>query len=141
METTSSRRESRRSQSSFESCSPESAGLPRYIGNPVKNAHTPALSRLGRAAGAQSRLIEKAVGDFARAAAADAGDAGDRQEILDQRLGAGVIGALQRRQNARLSAETCPVTCFRLTCAISVSAPGSSFDASSTVLKVTPGTS
>ena len=47
-------------------------------------------------------LFEEAVGDFAGAAAADGRDAGDRQQILDQRLGAGVVGALQRRQHARL---------------------------------------
>ena len=47
-------------------------------------------------------LFEEAVGDFAGAAAADRRDAGDRQQVLDQRLGAGVVGALQRRQHARL---------------------------------------
>ena len=47
-------------------------------------------------------LFEEAVGDLAGAAAADRRDAGDRQQILDQRLGAGVVGALQRRQHARL---------------------------------------
>ena len=49
-----------------------------------------------------SGLLEKPVGDLAGAAAADRLDAGDRQEILDQRLGAGVVGAFQRRQNSGL---------------------------------------
>ena len=51
---------------------------------------------------AQRRLVEETVGDFAGAAPADRVDAGDGEQILDQRLGAGVIGALQRRQHAGL---------------------------------------
>ena len=48
------------------------------------------------------RLFEEAVGDLARRAPADRIDPGDREQILDQRLRAGVIGALQRRQHAGL---------------------------------------
>ena len=48
------------------------------------------------------RLFEEAVGDFAGAAPADRVDAGDREQVLDQRPGAGVVGALERRQHAGL---------------------------------------
>ena len=63
--------------------------------------HRPLL-RLDRRPRPQRRLFQKAVGDFAGAAPADRVDAGDREQVLDQRLGAGVIGALQRRQHAGL---------------------------------------
>ena len=52
---------------------------------------------------ARRGLFEEAVGDFAGAAPADRGDAGDGEQVLDQRLGAGVVGALERGQHARLA--------------------------------------
>ena len=58
-----------------------------------------ALLRFDRLPRAQRGLLEKPVGDLARAAPADRVDARDRQEILDQRLRAGVVGAFQRRQH------------------------------------------
>ena len=63
-----------------------------------------ALFRGHAGAGTHRRLFEKPIGDFAGAAAADFRDPGDRQQVFDQRFGAGVVGALQRRQNARLAA-------------------------------------
>ena len=57
--------------------------------------------------GARGGLFEKAVGDFAGAAAADGRDAGDREQVLDQRLGAGMIGALQAPR-ARPDCEFAP---------------------------------
>ena len=60
---------------------------------------------LGADIGLRARrgLFEEAIGDFAGAAAADRRDAGDGEQIFDERLGAGVVGALERRQNAGLS--------------------------------------
>ena len=59
-------------------------------------------ARLARqpGAGAERRLLEEAVGDLADRAAADRGDAGDRQEIGDQRVRALRIGAGERGQHA-----------------------------------------
>ena len=45
---------------------------------------------------------------FRRRAAADGGDPRDRQQILDERLGAVVVGALQRRQHAGLGERLWP---------------------------------
>ena len=63
--------------------------------------HRPLLG-CDRLARPQRGLLEEPVGDLARAAPADRLDAGDRQQILDERLGAGVVGAFQRRQHAGL---------------------------------------
>ena len=71
-------------------------------GNAEESVQHRPLLRFDRRPRPQRRLLEKAVGDLAGAAAADRVDAGDREQVLDQRLGAGVIGALQRRQHARL---------------------------------------
>ena len=71
-------------------------------GNREEGFEHRALLRFDRLARPQRRLLEEAVGDLAGAAPADRIDAGDRQQILDQRLGAGVVGAFQRRQHARL---------------------------------------
>ena len=60
------------------------------------------LVRVDRLARPQRGLLEEPVGDFARAASTGGVDAGNRQQILDERLGAGVVGALHRRQHARL---------------------------------------
>ncbi len=51
-------------------------------------------------ADAERGLFEEAVGDFADRAAADRVDAGDRQQIGDQRMRALRIGAGERRQHA-----------------------------------------
>ena len=51
-------------------------------------------------AGAERRLFEEAVGDLADRAAADRVDAGDRQQIGDQRMRGLRIGAGERRQHA-----------------------------------------
>ena len=49
---------------------------------------------------AERRLLEEAVGDLADRAAADRADAGDRQEIGDERVRGARIGAGERRQHA-----------------------------------------
>src|ERR1700722_8803886 len=63
------------------------------------------LALLGRRARTRPyrSLFEEAIGDLSSAPSADAGDAGDGQQILNQRLGAGVIGPLQSGQDARLA--------------------------------------
>ena len=71
-------------------------------GNRQERVEHRALLRFDRRTRPQRRLFEKAVGDLARRAPADRVDPGDREQILDQRLGAGVIGALERRQHAGL---------------------------------------
>ena len=58
------------------------------------------VSRGSVGRGAERRLFEEAVGDLADRAAADGGDAGDRQQIGDQRMRGLRIGAGQRRQHA-----------------------------------------
>ena len=60
------------------------------------------LGRSSPLASRRRRLLQEAVGDLAGGAAADGGDAGDRQQVLHERLGAVVVGALQRRQHAGL---------------------------------------
>lgn len=47
-------------------------------------------------------MLEQPVGDLARGPPADRVDAGDRQEILDKRLGAGVVRAFEGRQDPGL---------------------------------------
>ena len=55
-----------------------------------------------RVARPERRLLEEPVGDFARGAAADGVDAGDRQQVLHQRAGPRMVGALHRGQHAGL---------------------------------------
>ena len=59
-------------------------------------------ARLARQRGrrAERRLFEEALGDLADRAAADRGDAGDRQQVGDQRVRGLRVGAGQRRQHA-----------------------------------------
>ena len=71
-------------------------------GNGEERFQHRALLGCDRLARPQRSLLEKPVGDLAGAAPADRLDAGDRQKILDQRLGAGVVGAFERRQHACL---------------------------------------
>ncbi len=61
---------------------------------------------LGRHAGAVSerRLLQKAVGDLARRASADRGDARDRKKILDEGARALLVGALQHAEHAGMIA-------------------------------------
>ena len=60
------------------------------------------LLRTDARVGASRRLFEEPVGDFAGGSAADRHDAGDREQVFDQRLGARVVRALERRQHAGL---------------------------------------
>ena len=85
----------------------------------------PSLLRLDRLAGPQRGLFEEAVGDLARAAPADRVDAGDREQVLDQRLGAGVIGAFHGGQHAGLGerALAAPVEDGRKAASIGDAAP------------------
>ena len=59
-------------------------------------------ARLARQAGAcaERRLLEEAVGDLADRAAADRGDAGDREQIGDQRVRGLRVGAGERGEHA-----------------------------------------
>ncbi len=67
-----------------------------------KRRSTSCCSALTCGLRARRGLLEEAIGDFAGAAPADRRDAGDGEQILDERLGAGVVGALERGQNAGL---------------------------------------
>ena len=49
---------------------------------------------------AERRLLEKAVGDLAHRAAADGGDAGDREQVGDERMRGLGVGAGERGQHA-----------------------------------------
>ena len=56
-----------------------------------------ALGLIESGVGAQFCLFQETFGDFARGAAAERGDAGDFQQILDQSAGARLVGAVQRQ--------------------------------------------
>ena len=80
---------------------------------------------LGADVGLRARrgLFEEAIGDFAGAAPADRRDAGDGEQVLDQRLGAGVIGALERGEDAGLG-ERALRRCRRRSSPARARAPG-----------------
>ena len=77
-------------------------GLVGIAGNGQEGVQHRPLLGFDRLARAERSLFEEPVGDLAGAAPADRLDAGDRQQVLDQRFRAGVVGAFQRRQHARL---------------------------------------
>ena len=77
-------------------------GLVRIAGDAQERLERRPLLLFDRRPRPQAGLFEKAVGNLAWRAPADRLDPGDREQVLDQRLRAGVIGALQRRQHARL---------------------------------------
>ena len=60
------------------------------------------VPRLGGHARAalQRRLLEEAIGDLARRAAADGGDAGDGEQVLDEGARALLVDALERGEDA-----------------------------------------
>ena len=64
------------------------------------------LALFGRHARAalKRRLFEKAFGDLARRAAADRGDAGDREKILDEGARALLVGPLENAEHAAMIA-------------------------------------
>ena len=85
------------SPASLRSCAIASSGLPAMARKfSIKRARR--FRQGGRRA--ERGLLQEAVGDFADRAAADGGDAGDRQQVGDQRVRGLRIGARERREHA-----------------------------------------
>ena len=75
-------------------------GLVRIAADGEEIARSARASPAAARSGAERRLFEEAIGDLADRAAADRGDAGDRQQIGDQRMRRLRVGAGERRQHA-----------------------------------------